>query len=154
VVDEPEALGDTGEAALFYEELEDAIRGQMMDDTLMIAGLGDLADNLLIELRRVKIDVVAIDARVVTWGGRKKDVPLTADVRIRYRTKGEDLDRELGAIALVMGKYLQHYDLELTRFDVIFEGLGERAMQRSLDAKGARGLYLRREGLEAYLTEM
>jgi hypothetical protein len=149
-----EVSGDTGDAGLLYEELETDIRNQMMADTLMIAGPGDLGDNLLIELRRVRLDVVAIDARVVEWGGRNRDVPLTADVRIRYRTSGDGLDRELGAIALVMGKYLQHFDMELTRFDVIFEGLGDRAMQRSLDAKGARGLYLRRIGLEDYLTEM
>jgi len=140
-----------GEDAV-YDRMEDEIRADMMMDFLDVAQPGDLEDVLLIELRKVHVDVVRVDANVVTWTGRHKDVPQVAEIRIRFRSHPEEIDRELAAIAMVVGKYVQHFNLEVPRFEVVFDGIGDTSRRQILDPEKARQLYLQRISMLDFLA--
>ncbi len=131
--------------------VEDELRGQLMDGIRDVAKKGDLDDALLIELLRVKLDVSGTDAKVLTWGGRKQDAPQLASVRIRLRSDPAQLDRELGGVALVVGKYVQFYRLELESLEVELER-PDGTHRVGLDASMAAELYLQRTSLEKYLA--
>jgi len=131
--------------------VEDELRGQLMDGIRDVAKPGDLDDALLIELLRVKLDVSGTDAKVMTWGGRKQDAPQLASVRVRLRSDPAQLDRELGGVALVVGKYVQFYRLELESLEVELER-PDGTHRVGLDASMAAELYLQRTSLEKYLA--
>ena len=58
-----------------YDALEDDLRAQLMEGILDITGETAFEDALLIELRRVRVDVRSVRVSILTWAGRNKDVP-------------------------------------------------------------------------------
>ena len=78
---------------------------------------GDLTDAILLDLAQMQVRTRSVDTRVVRWTGRKLDEPRAAEVRIGW-DPGDDPDRELGAIALVVGRYARSYRMDLPVFTV------------------------------------
>ena len=122
----------------------------MMEGILDVAAVGDLDDDLLIELRRVRVDVVSTSARVTSWTGRKEDAPEWADFRLLIRTSPERLERDLTGTALVVGKYVQHYSLQVETFEVHLE-MEDGVRRLALDPELAAQLYLKRVTMDEFL---
>jgi hypothetical protein len=72
---------------------------------------------------------------VTKWLGRKNDDPDQAEVHVIFHTSGE-LEHELGAIALVVGRYKRRYTIDIPVVEAIWRN-GEQHMARELDAKKA-----------------
>jgi hypothetical protein len=134
-----------------YDTLEDATRAQMMDGILDIPGETEFEDALLIELRRVRVDVRSVRVKIETWAGRKKDVPDEVGFNLKVMERAGELDRDLGALGLVVGKYIQHYGLQVSSMNIIIgaEG-GLRKLQ--MNPETARRYYNKRVSLERFLT--
>ena len=135
-----------------YAVMEDELRGRLMPQTRDIAKDGDLEEALLIELTRQRVEVKRVQARVQTWTGRRGDVPQVADFQIWVKSKPGELDRELAAVGLVVGKYINFYSLEVPLFDVTFEGLGPTPRRQSIDPNAARYFYRQRLNIVDFLT--
>ncbi|MDP2316461.1 MAG: hypothetical protein Q8P41_26425 [Pseudomonadota bacterium] len=111
---------------------------------------GDLSDALLVELLQQRLDVIDANGVVTKWVGRKGDEPKSAEVRISYRSAG-DLSRELGGIALVVGRYKRFYRLDIPLFEVT--EVGTRGVTR-IDAANAESYYQARITLEDLLLSL
>jgi hypothetical protein len=85
---------------------------------------GALGDALMLEMTQLGVNVTSVDARVMKYTGRKQDQPKTVEVRVSYvpgaRTVAGDAvasqaasARDVGAIALVVGRYVRVYRLEV-----------------------------------------
>jgi hypothetical protein len=96
---------------------------------------------------------LGVEAAVVAWEGKKGEVPRTAEIRVRIRTDGE-LDRELASVALVVGKYVHSYNLDVPRLEVLISGVDEAPRRQIIDAGRARLLYAERLSLLDFLTTM
>jgi hypothetical protein len=111
---------------------------------------GDLSDALLVELVQQRLEIIEADGVVTKWIGRKGDEPKSAEVRISYRSGG-DLTRELGAIALVVGRYKRFYRLDIPVFEVT--EVGARGVTR-IRAEDAEAYYQARMSLEDLLKTL
>ncbi len=139
------------EAASVYDALEGELRGLLPAEVREIKAAGDLEEALIIELSRMKVSTSRVEAPVLEWEGRKDDVPKVAQVHLWVRSRPGELDREIAAIGMVVGKYINTYTLELLAFEVTFEGLGETPLRRALDPQGARYFYRRNLSLYDFL---
>ena len=135
-----------------YEEMELALRNRMVPGCSTIAREDDLDTALRVELSRLGVQAHKVHAPVLTWGGRKGDMPHAVEVKIWYRGQAGELDRELGAIGLVVGKYAQQYGLDVRSFEVYLEGADGKSRLRSLDPAQAKQFYLKRSSLLQFLT--
>ena len=102
--------------AIFYEKTE-ALRSKLSRGVREIKGKSDdFKVALLIEMTNMVDDLVDVDAPVHAWGGPQNELPKIAEIYI------EMIDRQdwgqIAAAVLVVGKYLQAYELELTEFEV------------------------------------
>ncbi|MDO9280277.1 MAG: hypothetical protein Q7U06_00070, partial [Pseudomonadota bacterium] len=102
-------------------ELDAQLRADLTPHPRDVKEPGDLSDALMIELMRQRLDVIDASGLVTKWIGKKGDEPKTAEVRITYRSGG-DMSRELGAIALVVGRYKRFYRMDMPVFEVVEAG--------------------------------
>jgi hypothetical protein len=114
-------------------DVERELRAASLGDLHEVSRPGDLGDGILVDLQKLRIDVQRVDAPVTRWVGRKNDHPAEAEVHITFTTSGE-LDRELGAIALVVGRYKKRYTIDMPVIEGIWERDGEHK-SRAIDAK-------------------
>ena len=134
-----------------YDALEDDLRAQLMEGILDITGETAFEDALLIELRRVRVDVRSVRVSILTWAGRNKDVPDEVSFNLKVMGREGELDRELGALGMVLGKYIQHYGLQVRDLNIILsteEGL--RKIQ--MNPETARRYFTHRVSLERFLS--
>jgi hypothetical protein len=110
---------------------------------------GNLPDNLTIELQQMRVDVVTVEAVVTKWAGRKEDQPQAAEIHITVRPS-EALERDMGAIGLVVGRYVTLYRLAVPVFEVIVV-TGDQAAKRDFDAARSSSFYEERLSLEQWL---
>ncbi|MDP2309730.1 MAG: hypothetical protein Q8P18_27165 [Pseudomonadota bacterium] len=130
--------------------LDAQLRADLTATPRAVEKAGDLTDALLVELVRQRLDHVEATGVVTKWIGKKGDEPRTAEVRITYRSSG-DMSRELGAIALVVGRYKHLYHLEVPVFEVT--EVSARGLTK-LDANKAELYYQARITLEELLTSI
>ncbi len=133
-----------------YETLEDELRDQLMEGLLDIPGEGEFEDALLIELRRVRVDVRSVRVKILSWAGRRQDLPDQVGFNLKVVARDGELDRDLGALGLVMGKYIQHYGLQAVELNIILssdDGLRKLVM----DPEVARRYFTHRVSLERFL---
>jgi len=142
--------GSPGSDAL-YEDMELQLRNRMVPGCSTVSKEDDLDSALRIELSRLGVHADSIHAPVLTWGGRKGDVPHAVEIKIWYEGQPDELDRELGAIGLVVGKYAQQYGLDVRAFDINVKDSDGNARERSLDAAAAKQFYLRHIPLLQFL---
>ena len=114
-------------------------------------GPDDLESALLIELSNMKLGPVKVSAPVVSWTGARNDVVEVADVEVRLTSSGS-IERELAAVGLVLGKYLQHYGFEVRTFSVIVIGQDGISRKRQMEPVSARHLWSGRKDLYEFLT--
>ncbi|MES2639757.1 MAG: hypothetical protein V4850_09750 [Myxococcota bacterium] len=131
-------------------ELDAQLRADLTPHPRDVKAKGDLSNALMIELLRQRLDVVDATGNVTKWIGRKGDEPKIAEVRISYRSAG-DMSRELGAIALVVGRYKRFYRMDVPVFEVT--ELGTRGVTK-IDAEKAEAYYQARLTLEGLLTSL
>lgn len=136
-----------------FQRLEDELRARMRPRPQEVSQAGDLADALYVEFSRMNLEDLRVEAEVIGWAGRKPPVPKVAEVVVRFRSRGE-LDRELAAVGLVMGKYVQAYNMQVPRLEAIVEGIDELPRRQSIRAEQARLFYVERLGLVEFLSGM
>jgi hypothetical protein len=136
-----------------FQRLEDELRARMRPRPQEVSKPGDLADALYVEFSRMNLEDLRVEAEVIGWAGRKPPVPKVAEVVVRFRSRGE-LDRELAAVGLVMGKYVQAYSMQVTRLEAIVEGIDELPRRQSIRAEQARLFYVERLGMVEFLSGM
>jgi hypothetical protein len=150
----PVARAVIPEASAAYVELEADLRARMVDTPREITAPGQLEDALLIELTRMQVQTASIEAPILTWAGRKNDVPQSAEIHIRYNSSPGQLERELAGIGLVVGRYVHSYALEVPVLDVTIEREGAEPRRLAIDASVAQRFYLKRVDLQAFLDAL
>jgi len=136
-----------------YVELESVLRDSLMEPILDITGEAQFEDALHIELRRVRLDVAWVRVRIESWAGRNKNLPQDVRFQIRLRGKVDELDRDLGALGLVLGKYVQHYGIEAKVIDVLIEDQKGEVSQVRMDPNAARRFFTHRMTLDQFLSQ-
>jgi hypothetical protein len=145
VADDADLISELG---ALDAELRERIPGTPVD----LGGRADgLASALLIELSNMKLGPVKVSAPVVSWTGARNDVVEVADVEVRLTSSGT-IERELAAVGLVVGKYLQHYGFEIRKFSVIVTGQDGVSRKRQIEPDAARQLWSGRKDLYEFLT--
>ena len=95
-----------------------------------------------------------VDAVVTSWSGKKNDIPRSAEVQVGFRSRAGELDRELAAVGLIVGRYIQSYGLDLARFEVLLDA-GDAGVRRwPIDPAQSRNYYIQRVSLPDFLTNM
>ncbi|MFH1469418.1 MAG: hypothetical protein ABIO70_33845 [Pseudomonadota bacterium] len=135
-----------------YDQMELALRDRLLQGCMTISKEDDLDTALRLELSRLGVQVQTIHAPIISWGGRHSDVPLAVEIKLWYEGQPDQLDRELGAIGMVVGKYAQNYSLDVRTLEVYVRDEQGAARVVSLDPTAARQLYLRRRTLLEFLT--
>jgi hypothetical protein len=134
-----------------YDTLEDELREQLMEGILDITGDVEFEDALLIELRRVRVDVRSVRVKILSWAGRKNDVPDEVSFNLKVVTHDKELGRDLGALGLVLGKYIQHYGLQTKELNIILSSDdGMRKLQ--MNPEMSRRYFTHRLSLERFLA--
>lgn len=139
---------ETGAAAVLAA-VEAELRSVSLGDVREVRKPGDLGDAVLIELQELRLDVERVDAPVGKWGGKKRDDPVMAEVRVSFRSGGK-LDRELGAIAMVVGRYKQAYIIDIPVVEARWSSGGE-TRSKMIDAKLAESFVQGRASLAQVL---
>jgi hypothetical protein len=150
----PSEGAETAAVMAPYALMESELRAQMSLDLLEASTEVNFEEALLIELGRVKLDVSSVRVTVGEWAGRKRDVPQTAEFRIKLRFRSGELDRELSAVGLVVGKYIQRYSLDVGHFEVVIEQPGGMHLGYVMDPEAARKLYIQRIDLVTFLESL
>ncbi|MEC7240988.1 MAG: hypothetical protein VXW32_07085 [Myxococcota bacterium] len=112
----------------------------------------DLTNALMIEMSRMRVGLLRLKAPVHAWGGPQNDLPVAADVHI-VMSKQDDLIEQLGAAVLVVGKYLQAYEMEFQEFVVGIQEPSGIVQERAIPAEGAQAVFSNRMSLRELLTE-
>jgi hypothetical protein len=134
-----------------YDTLEDELREQLMEGILDITGQTEFEDALLIELRRVRVDVRSVRVKIQSWAGRNNDLPDEVSFNLKVVAHDGELDRDLGALGLVLGKYIQHYGLQATELNIILSADdGMRKLQ--MNPEMSRRYFTHRLSLERFLS--
>jgi hypothetical protein len=133
--------------------MEQALRDQLMEGILDIGGEEAFEVALLIELRRVRLDVAWARVKIESWAGRNKDIPEKVRFQVRLRGRADDLDQDLGALGLVLGKYIQHYGLETIAIEVLLEDESGSVRQVRMQSSSARRFFTHRMSLEEFLEQ-
>ncbi len=134
-----------------YETLEDTLRNELMEGILDIPGETEFEDALLIELRRVRVDVRSVRVKINTWAGRKNDIPDDVSFQVKVVARDGELDRDLGGLGLVLGKYIQHYGLQVSSLDILLSA--EDGLRKiRMNPETARRYFTHRVSLERFLT--
>jgi hypothetical protein len=110
-----------------------------------------LSSALLIELSNMRLGPIKVSAPVISWTGAHNDVVEVADIEVRLTTTG-NIEEELAAVGLVVGKYLQHYGFQVRKFSVIVAGSDGVSRERIIDPDAARNLWTGRKNLYEFLT--
>jgi hypothetical protein len=138
--------------------VEQELVERLPEETRTIATESDLEMALNTELAALGIDVIEADAKVFSWTlsdaaeGAAARVPQVVEFSVRIRPAGAQLsDREQGAIALVVGRYIAAYDLVVTQFDVVVETADALPRTVPTDAMRAQRLAEGQIDLAAYL---
>jgi hypothetical protein len=103
-------------------ELDRELRSQLPKDARPIQEAGDFSDNLTVELQQMKVELLNADGLVTKWAtvrgeNGKREEPQVAEIRITIR-ESESLARDLGAVGLVVGRYIHLYRLEVPIFQL------------------------------------
>ena len=130
-------------------EVERGLRAVGLGEPHEVVREGDLGDGILIDLQKLRLDVERVDAPVTRWVGRKLEDPDQAEVHVTFRSNGE-LPRELGAIALVVGRYKLRYSIDIPVVEAMWLE-GEDYRSRMLDAKKAEQFFAARATLDQVL---
>ncbi len=147
-LEEPEEVVETPSA---LRDAADALRNTMSPGVIDMMGRpDDLSTALLVELSRMKLGPVKVQADVLAWGGAKNDMPEAAEIHVLLQSKGE-LEWELGAVGLVVGKYAQFYGLEVSRLQVSLQSEDGTLRRQEVDPELAREFYRNRIDLFGFL---
>lgn len=139
-----------------YREVEQTLRASLMAGTQPSATAGELETALFLELNRVRLSVIRVEIKPLAFRGDQDQGPLeSAELRLVLRSDGRELDRELAAAALVVGKYVHADGLIVPVFEVAFDGLADgKALRTRLDANLARDFYTGRMRMGAFLKSL
>jgi hypothetical protein len=156
VVETPEPPPSPAQAQLRIVEQE--LVDRLPQTTRAITDESDLEMALNTELASLGVDVIEADAKVFSWTlsetaeGAAARVPQVVEFSVRVRPTGAQLsDREQGAIAIVVGRYISAYDLVVTQFDVVVETTDALPRTVPTDAMRAQRLAEGQIDLPAYL---
>jgi hypothetical protein len=154
VSEEPDAVPAPDPDIDELSALDLRLRGRMRSEIGTINGEGDLETALYVDLSRMSLSELKVDAVVTAWGGKMRDVPKSAEIQVGLRSTPGELDRELAAVGLIIGRYVQSYELEVARFEVLLD-TGEAGVRRwPIDPAQARNYYIRRTDLASFLRNM
>lgn len=136
-----------------YREVEAQLRASMMAGTQPTATAAELETALFLELNRVRLSVIRVDVSVLATRDDLPDAPPgSVELRLLLRSDGSELDREIAAAAMVVGKYAQAESLAVPVFEIAFDGLADgKALRTRVDADLARELYAGRLRMGAFL---
>jgi hypothetical protein len=138
-------VDDGRQLALLQTEAE--LRGRLPPVPRPIKEPGALADALMLEMTQLGVSVSTVDANVVKWVGRKQDEPKTVEVRVAYRASVEP-SRDIGAIGLVVGRYMRVYRLEVPILEITETSTLTRSV---VDSTQTEAWYLSRLPLARFL---
>ena len=129
------ALGSTASAIPIEDDplidLDTELRSKIRPACLSITPDTLVEDVMTVELDAFDIDVVSVRASIVEWTGRKLDRPRTGT--FRFRVKGDDsYEYQLAAIALVIGKYMDVYVMDVAKLEVTID-TRSKSLQFDLD---------------------
>lgn len=141
----PEAVPPGPGAAL--RPVEAALRAALPSAPREVQTATQLIDAITLDLAQMQVRVASVDAQVVRFTGRRLDRPRSVEVRVRL-LGGEDRARDLGAVALVVGRYARLYRLDLPVF-VVTDAAGRAVSLRGDDVDA---LYLGRMDLGAFVA--
>lgn len=141
------------EADALFQKKTDEMRARMSRGVVEMKGRpDDLTNALMIEMSRMRVGLLKVKAPVHAWGGRNNDLPEAAEVHMVLKDQN-DLITQLGAVVLVVGKYLQAYEMELTDFVVGLEDNSGIVQERKLSPKGVRAVFMNRKPMRELLME-
>jgi hypothetical protein len=134
--------------------LDQDLRSRMRSEPGKVRKKGDLESALYVDLSRMNLSELKVDAVITAWGGKMRDIPKSAEIQVGFRSRPGELDRELAAVGLIVGRYTSVYELDLPRLEVLLD-TGDDGLRRwPIDPAQARNYYIRRSDLPTFLTNM
>jgi hypothetical protein len=149
-VDETEDLAERTGLEPVTRELRSRLEPGIRD---MRGRPDDLEDAIFAELSRMNLGQVQVQATVLAWGGVRNDMPDSAEIHVWLMSRG-NLEREMGAVGLVIGKYIQNYDLDVPMLRLTLEDENEQIRRVDIDPEAAREFYRNRLDLFGFLTSL
>ncbi|MEE2750813.1 MAG: hypothetical protein VX519_05240 [Myxococcota bacterium] len=128
-------------------DLRDRLSPGVID---MKGRVDDLSTALLVELSRMDLGPVKVQAPVLAWGGARNDMPEAVDIHVLLQSRDE-LEWEIGAVGLVIGKYVQSYDLEVERLQLSLQAEDGTLKRIQIDPDLTRQFYRNRVDLLGFL---
>lgn len=131
------------------EQITKELRAGLTGEVRTIHEDSQLGDALLIDLQNLHTGVISVEAPVLEWAGRDHDHPGRVEIHARLED-GQPLDRQLGAVAMVTGRYMRAFGMRVDVLEVVLHGAdGDKAT--TLDPAAAQDYYIGRVTLEQLL---
>ncbi len=134
-------------ASLAMRQTEAGLRTRMAPNPREARTETQLSDALLLDIGQMQVRVRSVKVRVVKYSGRRLDEPRAAEIRVEY-LPGDDRARDVGAIALVVGRYARMLRMDLPVF-TITDALGQSVAPPALVVDA---FYLGRLDLEKFMA--
>ena len=132
----------------------DDLRNRLSPGVIDMKGrVDDLSTALLVELSRMELGPVKVQAPVLAWGGARNDMPEAVDIHVLLQSRDE-LEWEIGAVGLVIGKYVQSYDLEVERLQLSLQSEDGTLKRIQIDPDLTRQFYRNRVDLFGFLQAL
>ena len=115
IVEDPVITVVSDELLALERELRQTMRTDIVD--VCSGDAEDIEGAMLIELSRLKVQVASVTSPVYSWSASQNPCPEILDLRVTLKDQGQKT-RDLASVALVVGKYIEHYDWQVRDFEV------------------------------------
>ena len=135
------------------DQMESALRAQL--DKTRIQPINwdkSFGDALQIDLSVMNIHVIKVSAPIKKWRGRRLNEPARATIDLTIRSRGENA-KELSSIALVVGKYMRSYNMDVDEISVQSEE-GDKVFIQEISPEVASKFFLERIDITEFLKSL
>ena len=131
---------------------EDSLKSKLRVNTQMVTPTQGLADALRIDLEYVGLEIIRIEAEVLSWTGRKLDQPKSAKVAL-YLDASDQFEEDLILASLVVAKYAVRYFLDMDSFDLYLK-IDDGYMKKVIPTERARFLLIQPGSLADFINTL
>jgi hypothetical protein len=138
LIEDPVVEPVSDELRALEQELRQTMRTDIVD--VCSGDPEDIEGAMLIELSRLKVQVATVTSPVYSWSASQNPCPEILDLRVTLKDQGQK-SRDLAGVALVVGKYIEHYDWQVRDFEVNWRSDDGTLRGRAVDPAKTRDFW-------------
>ena len=95
------------------ERLDAELKNKLRAGVQPMSPKASIDNALMVECLSSGLDLLSSRSKITDWRGRKRDQPKVVKIDVTIQSTGE-MEFELAMFAMIVGKYIEHYTIEVT----------------------------------------